>query len=153
MQTIIQTFYEAFKNSDSEGMNACYHNDIEFCDPAFGTLKGKDAKAMWTMLCKNGKDVKVEYSKLKANEKTGTAHWEAWYTFSQTGRKVHNIVDATFEFKDGKIIKHTDDFHLRNWAKQALGLKGFLLGGTSFFKKKLQEQTGHNLAEFQKSQA
>jgi len=153
MQTIIQTFYEAFKNSDSEGMNACYHDDIEFCDPAFGFLKRDDAKAMWTMLCKNGKDVKVEYSKIKADENKGTAHWEAWYTFSQTGRKVHNVIDAKFEFKEGKIIKHTDDFHLRTWAKQALGLKGFLLGGTSFFQKKLHEQTGRTLANFKASQA
>lgn len=153
MQTIIETFYEAFKNSDSEAMNACYHDEIEFCDPAFGVLKGADAKAMWTMLCKNGKDVKVEYSNIKATENKGTAHWEAWYTFSQTGRKVHNIVEAEFEFKDGKIIKHTDHFHLRNWAKQALGFKGFLLGGTSFFQGKLQEQTNRMLAKFQKSEA
>lgn len=153
MQTIIETFYEAFKNSDSKGMNACYHEDIEFCDPAFGVLKGADAKAMWTMLCKNGKDVKVEYSNIKADEHKGSAHWEAWYTFSQTGRKVHNIIEAEFEFKDGKIIKHTDHFHLRNWAKQALGFKGFLLGGTSFFQGKLQAQTNRMLAKFQKSEA
>ena len=153
MQTLIQTFYEAFKNSDPVGMNACYHDDIEFCDPAFGVLKGDDAKAMWTMLCQNGKDVKVEYSNIKADENKGTAHWEAWYTFSQTGRKVHNIVDAEFELKDGKIIKHTDRFNLRNWAKQALGFKGFLLGGTSFFEKKLHEQTNKTLSEFRKNQA
>lgn len=151
MQTIIHTFYEAFKKSDSAGMNACYHDDIVFSDPAFGTLKGADAKAMWTMLCQNGKDVKVEYSNIKTDEHKGTAHWEAWYTFSQTGRKVHNIIDAKFEFKDGKIIKHSDHFNLRNWAKQALGFKGMLLGGTSFFQKKLQEQTSKTLAKFQKS--
>lgn len=153
MQTIIHTFYEAFKNGDSEAMNACYHDDIEFCDPAFGVLKGDRAKAMWTMLCQNGKDVKVEYSNIKADEDKGSAHWEARYTFSQTGRKVHNVIEAKFEFKEGKIIKHTDDFHLRTWAKQALGFKGFLLGGTSFFQKKLNEQTSNLLTKFQESKA
>lgn len=153
MQTTIQTFYEAFKKGDSATMNACYHDDIEFTDPAFGTLKGADAKAMWTMLCKNGTDLKLEFSNIQADANKGTAHWEAWYTFTKTGRKVHNIVDAKFEFKDGKISKHVDHFNLRNWAKQALGFQGLLLGGTSFFQKKLQQQTNGMLAKFQEKQA
>lgn len=149
--TLIETFYKAFQNLDAEGMVACYHDEIEFHDPAFGTLKGVNAKDMWKMLCKNAKDLKVEFSAISANEKTGTAHWEAWYTFSQTGKKVHNIIDAKFEFKDGKIIKHHDAFNLHRWAKQALGFKGFLLGGTSFFQGKLQQQTNKLLSKFQAS--
>ncbi|MFT4771922.1 MAG: hypothetical protein ACI9D1_001957, partial [Cryomorphaceae bacterium] len=86
---------------------------------------------------------------VKASDQAGSAHWEAKYTFSKTGRKVHNSIDATFEFSDGKIIKHTDDFDLKKWAKQAMGLKGALLGGTGFFKKKLQEQTNGMLAKFE----
>ena len=78
-----------------------------------------------------------------------SAHWEAMYTFSQTGRKVHNKIDAKFEFKDGLIIKHTDDFDLHNWAKQALGFKGLVLGNTNFFKKKLHQTTGSMLARFE----
>lgn len=152
MQTIIHRFYDAFQKADAQGMIACYHDDIIFCDPAFGVLKGSDAKAMWTMLCQNARDLKIEYSNVQADNNKGTAHWEAWYTFSQTGRNVHNIIDAKFEFKDGKIIKHTDDFNLRNWAKQALSFKGFLLGGTAFFQKKLQEQTQKSLSKFKQQQ-
>ena len=40
----------------------------------------------------------------------GSAHWEADYTFSATKRKVHNVVDARFELRDGLIVKHTDVF-------------------------------------------
>ncbi|BDS14584.1 nuclear transport factor 2 family protein [Aureispira anguillae] len=148
MQNTITTFYEAFQNLDAEGMKACYHQDIEFWDPGFGTLKGEDAGAMWTMLCQNAQDFKLEFSNITANEQGGTAHWEAWYTFSRTGRKVHNIIDATFEFKEGKIIKHTDQFNLHKWARQALGFQGFLLGGTAFFQKKLQQQTQQMLQKF-----
>ena len=28
-------------------MISCYHDNIIFSDPAFGELKGDDAKAMW----------------------------------------------------------------------------------------------------------
>ena len=61
---------------------------------------------MWEMLITAGKDLKITFSDIRANDTTGTCHWEAWYTFSRTGKKVHNIIDASFEFQDGKIIQH-----------------------------------------------
>ena len=151
MKELIEKFYTGLSEGNSEKMISCYHDDIVFEDPGFGKLKGERAKKMWQMLCKNGKDLKVEFSKVEADDQKGSAHWEAWYSFSQTGRSVHNSIDAEFEFKDGKIIKHTDHFNLHKWASQAIGLKGKLLGGTSFFKKKLHQQTNKLLDKFQAS--
>jgi len=151
MKHLIDTFYNAFKNLDSETMVSCYHENIVFEDPAFGILKGDHAKNMWRMLCESqkGKDFKIKYSNIKANDLNGTAHWEAFYSFSKTGRKVHNIIEAHFQLKDGKIIKHTDDFDLYKWSKQAFGFKGVLLGKTKFFKKKLNTQTQNLLLKFE----
>ncbi len=153
MQQLVETFYLAFKNLDAETMVSCYHDDIIFNDPAFGTLKGERAKNMWRMLCESqkGKNFIVDASDIVCSDDTGTAHWEAHYSFSKTGRKVHNIIEAKFEFKDGKIINHIDRFDLHKWAKQAIGFKGVLLGGTNFFKNKLQSQTHHFLTKFEKS--
>jgi len=147
MEQIIKQFYEAFKNLDAEKMTTCYHNEIIFEDPAFGILKETKAKNMWRMLCESqkGKSFVVTYSNVNNN----SANWEATYLFSQTGKEVHNIITAKFEFKDGLIIKHTDDFDLHKWAKQAFGFKGVLLGGTSFFKKKLNNQTSILLTRFE----
>ncbi|WP_178985040.1 nuclear transport factor 2 family protein [Winogradskyella helgolandensis] len=150
MENIIKTFYTALNNCDGPTMASCYHEDIVFEDPAFGILKGERAKAMWLMLCEsqNETSFNVEFSNVSANENSGSAHWEAHYTFSKTGRKVHNKIDASFEFKDGLIIKHTDEFDLHKWAKQAMGIKGIFFGGMQFFKNKLQNQTNYLLDEF-----
>jgi limonene-1,2-epoxide hydrolase len=148
MKGLIERFYTAFQNKDGETMISCYHEDVIFCDPAFGELKGDNAKAMWRMLCRNTSDLKIEFSDISASLKKGLSHWEAWYTFSKTGRKVHNIVNSEFEFKDSKIIKHTDTFNLHKWASQAFGLKGRLFGGTNFFKNKLNQQTNRMLKDF-----
>ena len=153
MKGLIETFYTAFQNKDAETMVSCYHDEIIFCDPAFGELNGDDAKAMWRMLCRNSADLKIEFSNINASLKKGLVHWEAWYTFSKTGRKVHNIVDADFEFRNSKIIKHTDTFNLHKWASQAMGWKGKLLGGTNFFKNKLQKQTNKLLNDFKEKTA
>ena len=41
----------------------------------------------------------------RVDDRGGSAHWEAWYTFSATGRKVHNVVEANFEFADGRVLR------------------------------------------------
>ena len=107
---------------------------------------------MWRMLCSSQKNKNfiINYSNIKFSDDKSTAKWEAHYTFSKTGRKVHNKISAEFEFKDGKISKHTDNFNLYRWAQQAFGLSGYLIGWTSFFRKKLQEQTNAMLSKYEK---
>ncbi len=150
MTNILETFYTALQNCDGPTMANCYHDDVIFEDPAFGILSGERAKAMWLMLCKtqNGNNFKVDFSNIEMTENKGSAHWEAQYIFSKTGRQVHNKINASFEFKDGLIIKHYDEFNLHLWAKQALGVKGIFFGGMTFFKNKLQSQTNRLLDQF-----
>jgi hypothetical protein len=74
--------------------------------------------------------------------------WEAWYTFSRTGRKVHNIIDASFEFKDGKILVHQDTFDFWRWTRQALGMPGILLGWTPFMRNKVRVTARNGLKKF-----
>jgi len=145
---LLTKFYTAFKNKDSKTMIECYDSDIIFEDPAFGILKGERVGKMWEMLCISGKDMILEFSNIEANELTGEVHWEAHYNFSATGKKVHNIINAKFEFKDGKIIKHTDFFNFKDWSKQAFGILGTLIGGTSFFQKKFNKQANLLLTKY-----
>ena len=151
MNKLIEKFYSAFTNLDAETMADCYHPDVVFEDPAFGSLQGERAKNMWRMLCSSqkGKNFIVTFSEIKTSKNNGSAKWEAIYNFSKTGRKVHNKISAKFEFKDGLIFRHTDNFNLHKWATQAIGFKGKLLGSTGFFRKKLQKQTNSLLDKFE----
>ncbi len=148
---LIDRFYSAFQKRDAKGMAACYHQDVEFSDNAFGPLRGDRARAMWAMLCEGGKDLKIEFRDVRVDDRTGTAPWEAWYTFSGTGKKVHNIIDARFEFRDGLISRHVDTFDFHRWAGQALGFPGKLLGGTAFIRNKVRSMALKRLGEFQKT--
>ncbi|MEO8086376.1 MAG: nuclear transport factor 2 family protein [Bacteroidota bacterium] len=145
-QEIITKFYESFSRADAEGMVKLYADDIVFSDPAFGELKGDDAKNMWRMLIQNSKGkIKITFADVTADGHSGSANWIAEYTFSQTGRFVVNKIVAHFEFKEGKISRHTDHFDLWKWTQQALGWKGYLLGWSSFMKNKIQIQTNNLL--------
>lgn len=146
-KTLIETFYSAFQQRDHAGMNACYHENVHFSDPVFTGLIGAEAHAMWHMLCERGHDLQVVFNNVQANETHGQAHWEATYTFS-TGRLVHNIIDAQFEFQDGKIIRHQDHFDLWRWTRMALGLSGILLGWTPMVQTRVRETGMKSLQKF-----
>lgn len=149
---LIEHFYQSFAKGDYKGMIECYDDCIVFEDPAFGILKGNEAKAMWQMLITRNKgEIKIHYSDVISNETVGSANWKAEYVFKQTGRPVVNHISAKFEFKDGKIIKHTDYFDLWLWSRQALGFKGLALGWTPFMKSKIQQSTNMLLSSFIKT--
>jgi hypothetical protein len=80
-----------------------------------------------------------------ADDQRGSAHWEATYTFSKTGRQVLNIIDAAFEFKDGKIVRHTDSFNFWRWAGQALGPVGKLFGWAPPLKRAVGKEAMRGL--------
>ena len=84
---------------------------------------------MWKMLTGRADDLRVRLAEHDADETTGSAHWLADYTFTQTGRKVHNDVHARFRFVDGLIAEHDDSFGFHAWARQALGLRGCCSAG------------------------
>lgn len=145
---LIERFYASFAARDAAGMRACYHPDVVFSDPAFGELQGARAGAMWSMLCERGKDLRVTTSGVEADDARGSAHWEATYTFSQTGRRVHNRVDAEFAFRDGLIARHTDRFGFWAWARQALGPAGLLLGWTPLLRGKVRATALRGLEKY-----
>lgn len=142
---LIHQFYEAFARRDADGMVAAYHPNVVFSDPAFGELDAARARGMWRMLCDRGKDLVIEHSGVVVEGETGRAHWEAHYTFVATGRKVHNIIDATFRFADGKIIRHDDVFDFWRWSRQALGPLGTLMGWTPMLKGSVRAKANAQL--------
>ena len=146
---LIEKFYTGFKNSDVASMLACYHPDVEFSDPVFPSLRGKRAKAMWAFLGQRRADPNDRtFNTVSADAKSGSAHWEAKYVFPATGRKVHNRIDARFEFQDGLIRRHVDTFDFWKWSGMALGPVGSLLGWTPFLQSKVRKQVGAKLDEF-----
>jgi ketosteroid isomerase-like protein len=125
---LIERFYSAFARRDVETMLSCYGPDVVFRDPVFGALSGREVRAMWRMLNARAADLAIEFGKIAATERHGSAHWEARYTYTATGRPVHNRIDASFEFRNGSIARHVDRFSLWRWAAMALGIQGALLG-------------------------
>lgn len=147
-EQIIREFYEAFGKRDAEVMASFYTDDIQFSDPVFTDLSGQEARDMWRMLCGRSKDLRVSVRDVSANETKGTAIWEAWYTFGGTGRKVHNVIHAEFEFLDGKIVRHTDRFSFWRWSRQALGPVGLLFGWSPILLTRVRKTARKSLQSF-----
>lgn len=145
-KSIIAAFYTAFEQRDFASMGALYHPEAHFKDAAFDLKSGKEVAAMWEMLLTAGKDLKISFGAVHGDDSQASARWEAWYTFSKTGRKVHNIIEARMEIKDGLIYRHADSFDFWRWSRQALGATGWLLGWSDFLRQKVQKKAMLNLS-------
>jgi len=148
---LLTNFYTAFQRLDAEAMAACYTPDVSFSDPVFPALQGAEAADMWRMLAKRAQKFSLNFDQVEADDQKGHVHWVARYTFAQTGKTVVNDIHATFEFRDGKIARHTDRFDLWRWARQALGAKGWLLGWSSLVRNAIQAQAAKGLKQFREA--
>jgi ketosteroid isomerase-like protein len=144
----IRRFYSAFMRHDTAAMAAHYAPDAVFTDPAFGELRGPQVGAMWAMLTSRATDLVVEMMSSDADAAAGSGRWEAWYTFTATGRPVHNVVHTTFRFRDGLIVEQHDHFAFWPWSRQALGRAGLLLGWTPFLRRKVRHNARKSLDAF-----
>lgn len=145
-QTLLNNFYTAFAAHNGTAMAACYHPEAVFSDPAFGTLNAKEVCAMWQMLLeRSGGNLDVSFGDVHADAQTGSVRWTAKYLFSKTGLTVTNRISSNFEFRDGLIYRHHDDFDFYKWARQALGWKGALLGWSNFLQDKVRQQARASL--------
>ena len=145
---VVTRLYEAFAVRDHAAMARCYTPDASFSDPVFTDLEGTQVAAMWRMLCERATDLRITFRDVVVTEMRGSAHWEAWYTYSATGRPVHNAIDATFVFQGGLIAVHKDSLDLYGWARQALGTSGVLLGWTPFMRRAIRRRAAQSLARF-----
>jgi len=150
---LIERLYGALNTHDGDAMAACYADDAVFEDPAFGELRDGKVKDMWRMLCASASDLKVDLLEHGAEGTHGHAHWVATYTF-RTGKHVVNDIQARFEFGAvGLITDHRDDFDLRRWARQAIGVTGGALGYTPLLKPFVQRTTNRQLDAYRAKQS
>jgi ketosteroid isomerase-like protein len=145
---VIARFYTSLQKSDIQGIRDCYAPDAVYWDPVFRELRGERAIAMWDMLCERGDELRVDFGDIQADESTGSARWEARYTFSKTGRSVHNVIDSRFWFADGLIREQRDTFDVHRWAGMALGLPGRLLGWSPPLRAVLHRQSAKLIDNF-----
>jgi ketosteroid isomerase-like protein len=143
---LIERFYSAFQRRDADAMIACYADEVVFSDPAFGELRGDEVRDMWRLLVARAQAFSLTFDSVEADEHSGRAHWVASYVFSQTGRQVINQIDARFVFRDGLIVEHRDNFSLYLWLRQAMGVRGTLLGWSPLVQRAIRAQARRGLA-------
>ena len=130
-------------------MARTYSDAARFSDPVFPDLDAEEVRAMWRMFCTGGNEIDVSFSGVEADDSKGRAHWEAVYSFPKTGRRVHNKIDASFDFAEGRIIRHADKFDFYRWTRMALGPVGTLLGWTPMVQGQVRSQAHGQLKRFQ----
>jgi len=145
---LVERFYAAFDRRDHSAMAASYAPTARFSDPVFQALTGPRIGTMWRMLCERATDLRVECGPVRAAGDAARVEWQAWYTYSATGRRVHNRIAAALSLEQGLIRRHDDVFDLYRWARQALGIKGLALDWTPPVQRAIRRQAIRSLDAF-----
>jgi len=146
--SVLNFFYTAFAARDAGAMGACYADDARFADPAFGELDAREARAMWAMLLGRSTDLRVTFDVMHADDRSGSCVWHAHYTFTGTGRLVHNIIRSEFVLRDGLITQQRDQFSFWRWSRQALGMPGWLLGWSPWLRNRVRRNARAGLRRY-----
>ena len=152
-EDVIERLYAALDATDGEAMAALYAADATFEDPAFGRLEGAEVGDMWRMLCSQARDLEASVTDVRADDEEGSASWRATYTFSATGRRVENRIDATYRFRDGLIAEQRDRFSIWRWSRQALGPAALVLGSNPLGAALIRRRARGQLAAWRRRSA
>jgi len=124
---LLDRLFKGLDRHDHCAMASCYRPDAMFRDIAFDLRGSQQIHAMWHMICET--DIRATFHVVHADDFAGRVQLCDDYTFSSTGRKVHNVIESHFRFSDRLIVDHRDSCDARVWAKMALGgASGFLAG-------------------------
>lgn len=124
---LLQRLFTALNQHDHTTMASCYHPEATFRDIAFDLTNSKSIQDMWNMICKCS-DIEATFEIIDVDYLDGRVKLVADYTYKDTRRRVHNVIDSRFRFQDGLIIEHRDSCDACVWAAMAFGcgLRGFV---------------------------
>lgn len=124
---LLQRLFSSLDRKDAQTMASCYHPEATFQDIAFDLHGKREVHDMWRMICAG--DIRAAFEVVHADDDTGRVRVVDDYTFSDTGRKVRNVIDSRFTFKDHLVFEHRDTCDPHEWAAMAMGgISGFLAG-------------------------
>jgi SnoaL-like domain len=131
---LLHQLFESVNRREDRAVADCYHRDATFHDIAFDLRGKKEIHDMWRMICAG--DLRVTFEVVHADDQGGRARVVDEYTFSDTKRRVRNVIDSRFRFADDRIIEHNDDCDPRKWAAMAIGgISGFVAGRVPFLRR------------------
>lgn len=124
---LLNKLFNALNQRNAAAMTSCYHANATFHDIAFDLRGRREIGDMWRMICTS--DIRATFEVVDANDGGARVSVVDDYTFSDTGRPVHNVIDSRFRFDHGLIVEQRDNCDPHAWGAMAIGgVGGFIAG-------------------------
>jgi|AntRauTorcE11898_2_1112593.scaffolds.fasta_scaffold21693_2 hypothetical protein len=147
---IPKKLYQALNDRDYKSMWKLYAMDATFSDPAYGSLKGDEIKAMWHQICVRNTDLEAEILSVTQNDaQTISYSWKASYTHAMYNGEIENVINGEITVdKNGNILSQHETYSLWKWFSMAIGIAGKLLGWRTSMRENLQRSVRKSLDDF-----
>ncbi len=134
----VNTFFRAYAKADPVLIGQCLHQQISFSDPLFPDLRGARALLRWHWLLRQTQDLSVQHQVIFADDRK--AQLKVNVSYSWHGRQVNLPVLTTLTIWDDLIVRHVDEYSYYEYAKQAQGLAGRVLGALPMAQSAVQRR-------------
>jgi hypothetical protein len=141
---LTQTFFEHLSARNLSGMLDCYHPNVQYSS-SFLTLQGDSVANMWHSLWQYLPDLVVHYE--DSDVRPAFIYWSASYTYPPTARRVSHSLTTHLSFVDGLIAEQSDRFNFHEWAANAYGTMGKLVGDWPIFQQRVQHQVRKRVSQ------
>src|SRR5262245_41710050 len=95
-RALVERLFTALDRHDHETMASCYAESAACRDIAFDLRGRAGIHAMWHMICLG--DIRVTFEVLESSSTSARVSLVDTYTFSDTRRRVRNVILSQFQF-------------------------------------------------------
>ena len=136
---IVEQFYAALNAKDLLTLRSLYHPKAEYNDEIF-SLNYKEILALWYSSMQPEMELVAEVHSIDQQKESIVTHWTISYTIASINKRITLDEVGRFEFQDGLIIRHTDEYSFYRWCAQAFGVAGMLASWSKWLRKKVRNQ-------------
>jgi ketosteroid isomerase-like protein len=141
-RALVEQLFLALREGETDALLSRYAEHVRIEHPLLGVLDRDEFAAALRSFARRSPGHSLTYAIEDAEGDRVEASWRLNHLFHETGRLVAISGASVFVLAAGRIVRQTDRFDRRDWARQALGLTGlvlsFLPGWRAFLRRELR---------------
>lgn len=114
---ITRRLQRALRSGDLDSIARCYDANAEYSDPVLGGLGAGSARRAWSLILPLLRDPCWHFSVVDVGLCSSRSRSRLEFLFAPTARPVVLDISTVLCIRDGRIVRHDDEFSLSDWAK------------------------------------
>lgn len=140
----------ALRTGDLDAIARCYNPFAAYSDPVLGDLGAGSARQAWSLILPLLRSPSWSFSIDDVGLLSSRASTRLTFLFAPTARPVTLDISTVLQVRDGRIVRHDDDFSLFAWS-QGLPFPQRLVARSRSFRRRVNREARGGIATVQET--